>query len=224
MRFQFFAPTGKLPFDGFQEHATKVKECAWAFQQAIECYFSDKCDRFEEYLGEIDRLESEADEIKSTVRSAISKRGKLPVEKFQLFLYIQEQDKVLDCVEDCLNWIYYRPHSVVADGLRTGIVDLVDAVITPIEELSVMVSEARKFFNDSSSEKQRNIVKGLIRSLHMCEHEADKMEDSLKLNIFTKESDPIVVLHMLGLVERIGSIANHAENTGDVMRAMIESY
>ena len=86
-----------------------------------------------------------------------------------------------------------------------------------------MVSEARKFFSDTS-EKQRDIVKGLIRSLHMCEHEADKMEDSLKLNIFTKESDPIVVLHMIGLIERIGNIANHAENTGDVMRAMIESY
>ena len=223
MRIPFFAPTGSLPFDGFQEHATKVKECAWAFQQAIECYFSDKCDRFEEYLGEIDRLESEADVIKSTVRSAISKRGKLPVEKFQLFLYIQEQDKVLDCVEDCLNWIYYRPYSFVSEELRTDIFDLVDAVITPIEELSVMVSEARKLFSNFS-EKQRDVVKGLVRSLHMCEHEADKMEDSLKLNIFTKESDPIVVLHMLGLVERIGNIANHAENTGDVMRAMIESY
>lgn len=223
MRFPFFAPTGTLPFDGFQEHATKVKECAWAFQQAIECYFTDKCDRFEEYLGEIDRLESEADEIKSTVRSTISKRGKLPVEKFQLFLYIQEEDKVLDCVEDCLNWISYRLHSVAADELRRGIFDLVDAVITPIEELSVMVTEARQFFSDPT-EKQRDIVKGLIRSLHMCEHEADKMEDSLKLNIFTRESDPIVVLHMIGLIERIGAIANHAENTGDVMRAMIESY
>jgi predicted phosphate transport protein (TIGR00153 family) len=223
MRFQFFAPSGTLPFDGFQEHATKVKECAWAFQQAMECYFSDRCDRFEEYLGEIDRLESEADEIKSTVRGAISKRGKLPVEKFQLFLYIQEQDKVLDCVEDCLNWIYYRPYTVVSDELRKGIFDLVDAVITPIEELSVMVIEARKLFSNFS-EKQRDVVKGLVRSLHMCEHEADKMEDSLKLNIFTKESDPIVVLHMIGVVERIGAIANHAENTGDVMRAMIESY
>jgi len=223
MRLPFFAPTGTLPFDGLQEHAIKVKECAWAFQQAIECYFTDTCDRFEEYQGEIDRLESEADEIKSSVRSMISKRGKLPVEKFQLFLYIQEQDKVLDCVEGCLNWIYYRPHSIVSDELRRGIFDLVDAVITPIEELSVMASEARKFFSDSS-EKQREIVKGLIRSLHMCEHEADKMEDSLKLNIFTKESDPIVVLHMIGLIERIGAIANHAENTGDVMRAMIETF
>ena len=223
MRFPFFAPTGTLPFDGFQEHAKKVKECGWAFQQAIECYFTEKCDRFEEYLGEIDRLESEADDIKRMVRLTISKRGKLPVEKFQLFLYIQEEDKVLDCVEDCLNWIYYRPHSVVSDELRRDIFDLVDAVITPIEELSVMVTEARQFFSDST-EKQRDIVKGLIRSLHLCEHEADKMEDSLKLNIFTKESDPIVVIHMIGVVERIGAIADHAENTGDVMRAMVESY
>ncbi len=221
MRLPLFSQFVALPFDGFQEHAEKVKECAWAFQQSVECYFSNRCDRFAEYLREVDRLESEADEIKINIRRTISKRGKMTVDKFQLFMYIQEQDKVLDCVEDCLNWISYRPDTVVSEELKKGFFDLVDAVITPIEEVSVMVKEARLYFDDYS-ERQRTIVKDIIRNLHKCEHEADKLEDALKFNIFTKVSDPIVVIHMIGLTERIGAIANHAENTGDMMRAMIE--
>ncbi len=223
MRLPFVSQYSELPLDGFQQHANKIKECAWAFQQAIECYFSDSCEAFGEYQSEVDRLESEADEIKHKIRSNISKRAKMQVDKYQLYVYIQEQDKVLDCVEDCLNWIAYRPETVLSDELKKGFFDLADAVVTPIEELTVMVSEAKKFFKDFS-EKQRTIVKDIIISLHQNENDADKLEDALKLNIFAKVTDPIVVYHMIGLATRIGSIADHAENTGDMMRAMIESY
>ena len=221
MKIPFFTPFVALPFDGFQEHAEKVKECAWAFQQAIECYFAEKCENFEEYLYEVDRLESEADEIKISIRRSVSKRAKMRVDKFQLFLYIQEQDKVLDCVEDCLNWISYRRNTTLSKELRKGFINLVDAVLTSIEEVSHMVQEARLYF-ENYSERQRKIVKDIIRNLHDTEHEADKLEDALKFDIFSKESDPIVVYHMIELTQRIGAIANHAENTGDMMRAIIE--
>lgn len=226
MRLSFFSQTVELPFEGFQAHAEKVKECAWAFQQAIECYFSPSCEKFGEYLREIDRLESEADQIKYEVRANISKRSKMRVDKFQLFMYIGEQDKVLDCVEDCLNWISYRPEQLLPEQLKNEFFDLVDAVIVPIEELSTMVAEAKKYFDDYNySERQRTIVKDIINNLHKSEHEADKLEDMLTFNIFTKEqTNPIEAFHMVELVRRIGAIADHAENTGDMMRAMIENY
>jgi hypothetical protein len=221
MKIPFFSPFVELPFNGFQEHAEKIKECAWAFQQAMECYFDGRCDRFEEYLGEVDRLESEADEIKIKIRATISRKAKMTLDKFQLFVYIQEQDKVLDCVEDCLNWVSYRPEGVLPEVLKKDFFTLVDSVIAPIEELSVMVVEARKYF-DAYSMRQREVVKDIIRNLHRCEHESDRLEAVVKFNIFHFETDPIAVFHLVELADRIGSIADHAENTGDMMRAMIE--
>jgi uncharacterized protein Yka (UPF0111/DUF47 family) len=47
------------------------------------------------------------------------------------------------------------------------------------------------------------------------------LEDSLKRNIFQLETDPVAVFQMIRLTETIGSIADHAENAGDMMRAMI---
>lgn len=221
MRIPFFNQHMALPFDGFQEHAEKVKECAWAFQQAIECFFSKECRKLVDYMNEVDRLETEADEIKVSIRRGLSNKSKLPVDKFQLFLYIQEQDKVLDCVEDCLNWISYHPNSDMPEALRKQFFDLVDSVIAPIEEVSHMVIEAKKYFADYS-ERQRRVVTDIIRSLHESEHEADRLEDSLKSEIFTTVTDPITVYHLVELAQRIGAIADHAENTGDIMRAMIE--
>jgi len=208
------------PFDGLQEHAEKVKECAWAFQQAIECHIADKCLTFEDIRRDVIELESEADAIKRRIRGHIPKGTLLPVDKFQLFRYLREQDKVLDAVEDALDWISYRSDPGIPKEFEKDFFLLVDSVIEPIEELTKMVFEARKYFKNYS-EKQRNVVKHIINNLRRQEHEADNLEDIIKEKVFNMKIDAVTVFHMIRLAETIGSIADHAENAGDMMRAMI---
>ncbi len=208
------------PFEGLQEHAEKVKECAWAFQQAIECHISQKCQTFSELHAEVERLEHEADAIKRRIRGHLPIGTLMPVSKFQLFRYLREQDGVLDAVEDVLDWISYRPDTGIPADLEKDILLLVDAVIDPIEELSKMVAEARKYFR-TYNEKQRIYVKDIIRTLRRQEHEADIIEDRIKRAAFHLPIDAVTVFHMVRLAEIIGSIADHAENAGDMMRAML---
>jgi hypothetical protein len=208
------------PFEGLQEHAEKVRECGWVFQQAVECYASDKCEEFDALRQEVSKLESEADAIKRRIRGHLPKGTRMPVSKFELFLYIREQDKVLDSVQDALDWLSYRGRPSIPEELQKDLFLLVDSVIEPMEDLSRMISEAKKYF-DSYSEKQRRIVKDIIHNLRKREHEADQIEDELKIKLFTIEKDPIAIFHMVRLSEIIGSIADHAENAGDMMRAMI---
>ena len=118
MRIPFLSFFITSPFDGLLEHAEKVKECGWAFQQAIECHASELCQEFEEYRQEVVRLESEADAIKRRIRGHIPKGTRMPVSKFELFLYIREQDKVLDSVQDSLDWLSYRNVPVTNEQLK----------------------------------------------------------------------------------------------------------
>jgi len=208
------------PFEGLQEHAEKVKECAWTFQQAVECHVATRCKRFEELREEIISLESEADAIKRRIRGHIPIGTLMPVDKFQLFLYLREQDAVLDSVEDTLDWISYRSDPGIPATLQKDFLKLVDAVINPIDELSKMVREARVYFKNYS-DKQRDVVKEIISRLRSEEHEADKVEDLIKQKALNLKTDPVTVFHMVRLAETMGSIADHAENAGDMMRAMI---
>ena len=219
MRFPFRSILVTSPFDGLQDHAEKVRECGWAFQQAIECYISDKCEEFEVLRGEVSKLESNADSIKRSIRGHVPKGTRMPVTEYQLFSYLKEQDKVLDSVQDSLNWLSYRT-TTIPEAMEKEVFLLVDAVIEPIEELSRMVSEAREYF-ESYSEKQRRIVKDIIHNIRKQEHEADAREDELKVKIFSIEKDPVSIFHLVRLAEIIGSVADHAENAGDMMRAMI---
>ncbi len=220
MRIPFFSMFVTSPFDGLQEHAEKVKECAWTFQQAIECHFSDRCDRFEDLRHDIIEMESQADAIKRRIRGHIPKGTLMPVDKFQLFRYLREQDSVMDSVEDALDWISYRSDPGIPKELQKDFLLFIDSVVDPIDELDKMVKEARKYFRNYS-DTQRVVVKDIIRILRDQEHAADKHEDAIKKRVLNMKIDPVTVFHMVRLAETIGSIADHAENAGDMMRAMV---
>jgi predicted phosphate transport protein (TIGR00153 family) len=220
MRIPFLSMFITSPFDGLQEHAAKVQDCAWTFQQAIECHVSKECPRFEELREDIIKLESEADSIKRRIRGHLPKGTLLTVDKFQLFRYLREQDSVLDKVEDSLDWISYRSDPGIPEELKKDFLLFVDAVIDPIDELSNMVQSARTYFS-TFSDKDRDQVKDIIRTLRKQEHRADKHEDNIKEKVFNMKIDPVTVFHMVRLAETIGSIADHAENAGDMMRAMV---
>jgi predicted phosphate transport protein (TIGR00153 family) len=220
MRIPFSSMFIASPFDSLQEHAEKVKECSWAFQQAMECYASSRCDTFEELRQDVSRFENEADAIKRRIRGHLPKGVMMPVEKFQLFRYLREQDSVLDSVKKAINWLSFRPEAGIPEYAEKDFFLLIDAVIEPIEELTVMVSEARIYFKNFS-EKQRQKVKEIITNLRQMEHEADKREYALIKKIFKNEKDPITLNHLVRLTEIIGNIADHAENTADMMRAML---
>ena len=220
MRLPYLSMFMTSPFEGLQQHAEKVKECAWAFQQAMECHVSKQCETFEELRQEVVQLEHDADSIKRRIRGHLPIGTFMPVSKFQLFRYLREQDGVLDSVEDALDWISYRSDPGIPHQLEKDFFLLVDAVVEPIEELSKMVSEARKYFG-TYEEKQRVVVKDIIRRLRQREHEADKLEASIKSKVFHIDLDPVSVFHAIRLTEIVGSIADHAENAGDMMRAML---
>ena len=209
----------KSPFEGLQEHAEKIKECAWAFQGAMECHFAAKCETFEKFRQEVVQMESDADVIKRRIRGHLPKGTIMPISNFLLFRYLREQDGVLDAMEDTLDWISYRSEKGIPENLDKDFALLVDSVIDPIENMSKMVIEARKYFK-IFSEKQREGVKDIIHSLREQEHEADKYEDAIKRKVF-ELNDAVTIFHLVRLAETIGSIADHAQNAGDMMRAML---
>jgi hypothetical protein len=61
----------------------------------------------------------------------------------------------------------------------------------------------------------------MIHQLRQHEHDADQLEEALKRKIFGTVQDPVAVYHLVQLADMIGDIADHAENAGDMMRAMI---
>ena len=208
------------PFDGLQEHAEKVKECARIFQKSIECILEDRFEDFEQLRKDVDKLESEADAIKRSIREQPLEGSLVAVNRFELFRYLREQDRVLDAIEESIDWLSFKARAGIPEVLEKDFMLLLEAVMKPIEILSKMLTEASEYFL-KPSEEQRVRIKDIIRTLRQYENESDKVEYAIKDKIFNVLDDAVAVFHMTRLTENIGSIADYAENAGDMMRAII---
>lgn len=220
MRIPILSMFMTSPFEGLQEHAEKVRDGAAIFRIAVKCYLNAECESFERDRQEVSDLEHQADAVKRRIRGHLPKGTLLPVDKFQIFDYLREQDKVIDCFEHALDWLSFRPADKIPEYFQGGILFLVDSVLDPIDRLNEMLTDARRYFK-TFSEEDRDIVKEHIRELRKKEGQADILEATLKHDIFAKETDAVTIFHLIRLVETLGEIADHVENAGDRMRAMI---
>ncbi|MBW1818104.1 MAG: DUF47 family protein, partial [Deltaproteobacteria bacterium] len=108
MRTNFMYLFYKSPFENLKRHADKVSECARMFLEAVNCHLAKDCTAFDNLTDQVARLESEADAIKRNIRGHVPRGILMPVDKFQFFMYLREQDKVVDAVEEALYWLSYR--------------------------------------------------------------------------------------------------------------------
>ncbi|MEJ2364878.1 MAG: TIGR00153 family protein [Deltaproteobacteria bacterium] len=220
MRFSFFSLFYESPFKKLKDHADKVKECAWMFKRAVECYLQRDCEEFDQLTEDVAMLESQADWLKRNLRNHLPRGLLMPVDKFVLVDCLREQDHVLDNVEKALYWLSFKPEGEIPEELVGDLLHLVDAVIPAIEKLPVMAEQAITYF-ESSTEENRNRLKSTIRDIHQAEKEADHLEHELKKDAFALLKDPVDIFHVVRLVEIIANIADDAQNASDRMRTMI---
>jgi len=220
MRFSFFSLFYESPFKKLKDHADKVKECAWMFKRAVECYVEQDCEEFDKLTEDVAKLESQADWLKRNLRNHLPRGLLMPVDKFVLVDCLREQDHVLDNVEAALYWLSFKPEGGIDEELIGDFLHLVDAVIPCIERLPDMAEQAMVYFKNST-EKNRDKLKSTIRDIHQAEKEADHLEYELKRQAFVVLKDPVDLFHFVRLVEVIANIADDAQNASDRMRTMI---
>uniref|UniRef100_A0A7V6CE37 Phosphate-specific transport system accessory protein PhoU homolog n=1 Tax=Thermodesulfobacterium geofontis TaxID=1295609 RepID=A0A7V6CE37_9BACT len=210
----------ELPvFDLLKKHAHLVLECAERLSLALEAYNKKDYTNLEEIAKHIFEIEKEADQLKRNIRGHLPKGIILPVERFELFLYLKEQDAIADVAEEILNWLSFKH------------IEIPKTIFKMMEELLSKSIEALKFLEDLivysadfllyRNENSRNEAKEIVRNIRYSQYLAEEFGNKIKKEIFSQINDPLHLFYTLKLVELILGIPHHAENTADLMRAMI---
>ena len=209
----------KTPFENLVKHAEMVKKCAHMLFKATEFYLDGDIEQFDEMTEKVALLESSADKIKRNTRNHLPRGLLMPVEKFQFLEYLREQDKVLGRVEEALYWLSYRSSDLPL-GIAEDLLDLVKGVVSPIEKLAELAEGAWNYFRNGR-EQDRVLLKRTVRDISQWESEADLLERELIKRVFLEIQEPMEAFHLIKLIGIIGQIADHAEDAGDRMRAMV---
>ena len=211
----------RSPFKGLLEHASKVHECIKYLMPAAEYFCDGKYEKMEEMVIKIRDLEHEADVIKGNIRAHLPKFIFLPVKRGDFLMLLREEDAILDYAEDVANLMSMR-HTPVPKKIRNDFLEHTKKVVETAKAFEKAVLNLKDLLETSFSKREREQTKKMIHHIHRKEWEADQIEAKLSKELFNiKDLDPVSVIHLLKIVDRMDQIANHAENAGDWLRAML---
>ena len=213
---------GTSPFGPLVEHTRRVHRTVELIRPLLEAYLAEDWARCEELHDEISRREHEADVQKNEIREKLPKSLFLPVDRGDVLHYLKEQDAIADAVEDLAVMLTLRAIQTPED-LKPRILEFADQVILTSEELGEAASELGDLFEASFGGPEVEKVMEMVKDVNDQEWEADKQQRRVTRSLLEHEDglDAVEVMLWMRILEVLGRVANHAENTGDLLRMMM---
>ena len=213
----------KNPFEGLKHHSKKLDECVNYMRKCLLAYLECDFDRADEYKEEVGKMEHEADLIKANIRAHIPKSIFMPVPKDQFQMLLHDADSILDYAEDVVVLLTMK-RSCVPEKVSEDLKELSKKVLECVDEFQNVMESLEELTEYSFRGNERDKVKEMIKNVHYLEHEADIVEYKISKYLFNmdqNEMDPVSIIHLLKVIDRLGQVADKAENAADRVRAMM---
>lgn len=200
----------------------EVDRCVACVPELVEMLIAGDTAGLERMSREVSTLEGKADDAKNKLRAKMPVRLLLPVDRRDLLRLMSEIDAMADCAEDIGVLLTLRRYEVPAElkPLLREFVERVMATVTAASDLIGMMDDLMGAgfagaIADAALVKADNIGR--------LEHEADKLQDRCAKALFRAEGElpPVGIFMWTKLLNKIGDIANHAENVGDQFRLFV---
>ncbi|AKB18292.1 MULTISPECIES: TIGR00153 family protein [unclassified Methanosarcina] len=211
------------PFVPLEMHAKKGVLAVEKLAEAMDAYCKGDQALLNERTDEIDKLEHDADKIKQKIRVSIPSSIRLPVNKKDLLSFLKQQDSIADFAQASAYWMTLRSCKDLPEEIKEGFLELMAASLKTARMYNELVGELYKLLATSFSKEEIKETMQIIPEVEKLEHDVDVLETALLKKIFEHEEalGGAGVCHLIGLVERIGGIADKSASAADRLRSMI---
>jgi len=214
---------GKSPFAPLQTHMSRVASCIEKLTDVLQTVVKQDTDKIEKLVGELCRLEHEADLTKNDIRNHLPKSLFLPIDRSHFLDILSIQDSIADQAEEIgilLSMYPLEQFSDLEDLLKAfsqKAFDVFWSARKVIQEIDELLESS---FGGIEAEK----VKTMVEQTAKQEHEAALLQRALMKKLFQEGShltQPSFYL-WLKLVEEIGEISSRSERLANRIRMVLE--
>jgi predicted phosphate transport protein (TIGR00153 family) len=211
----------KSPFTGLQKHFKYVKSGTLALEKAVKYYLKGDLENFKKYGEQVNKSEDTADQVKGNIRNHLPKFIFIPIDKGDFLALLSEADGILDSAEDVVVLMDMR-RTKIPEKIKNEFLGVMKKAVETVDALGNAMDLFKFMLDSSFGGKTRQDIKHVIHSIHRIEHESDLIEKKISKQLFNDSNlDAIAVVHLLKIVDRMGCMADHAENAADKIRAML---
>lgn len=213
---------GKSPFGPLAQHAEQVRATVELTTPLMEAFLAGERERTIELYERISKLEHKADIIKTDIRDHLPKSLLMPVDRGDVLTFLREQDRIADRAEDVGVLVTMRA-TPTAKSMHEPVMALVAAVNATASAWFKVASELPTLENASWAGPEVERMMDQIRTISNLEWEADKRQAEATRVMFENENEigAVSVVLWMNIFRVLGSVADHAENTADLLRVML---
>lgn len=213
---------GRSPFKPLADHATRVHETVALVPTLVESFIAADWDETRTIYDRISKLEHKADVLKNEIRDHLPKSMFMPVDRGDVLLFLKEQDGIADAAED-LAVILTMRHTPTPEGMREDVRGFVDQVVRTSELWWRSAEELPVLQEVSFTGPEVEKTMARIAEISDMEWKADQLQWAVSRRLFEYEEElgPVSVMMWMRAFQVLGGIANHAENTADLLRLML---
>lgn len=201
---------------------TEVVRTSERVQDLIELLSRGDQPGVERLAKEISVMEGKADDAKNVARSKMPVRLLMPVDRRDVLKLISQIDAIADCAEDVGVLLTIRPLTV-SEEMKPFLHLFVERVLETIREAAKLIDMIDDLVESGFAGPPAERVLEQAAILNRAEHEADKIQDRCAKVLFKEEDTmaPTAVFMWTKVLNKIGDMANHAENVGDQFRLFV---
>jgi predicted phosphate transport protein (TIGR00153 family) len=212
----------KSPFAQLANHTERVHETVILLPPLFEAFFEGDEAGTEEVYKRISKLEHKADVLKNEIRDHLPRSVFLPVDRGDVLLFLKEQDGIADRAEDVAVLLTMR-RTPTPEEMRAPVMDFVRHTVATSNAWLDIARELTTLQEASFTGPEVDKTMERIRDISDMEWEADKRQAAVGKLLFRHEDElgAVSVFFWMNILRVIGGIANHAENTADLLRLML---
>lgn len=212
----------KSPFEPLYEHRLHVQKSISLVKPLFKVMFAGDKKELERISQEIIEAEKAADDVKVEIRRILPKGVYLSVNREDLLRYLKIQENLADTVEDIMVLLSIKELSTPPE-LANEILLFVDIVVNVCDIADKATDHLRSLVESGFRGEDVREVLSLVEESEKGEREADIAGLKLAKLLFTLEDEmkPSDLILWFRIFKMIGSLADNADNTGDLLRTLL---
>lgn len=204
---------GRSPFGQIQTHMEQVSKCVHRMGDAVKAMTESRFDELDKFADEVSKLEHQADEIKSDIRSHLIRRFFMPIDRTEVLEIVSQQDSLADTAEDVCK-IMTLKKLPMGGGILEDFQEFVQLNLQAFDVVASIISQLDELIESGFGGAEGERIRALAHEVAFAEHQADVVQIRLLKKLYERDSEMSVgQFHLWMRLTRILSrVANISEN------------
>jgi uncharacterized protein len=202
----------------------KVCQCVECMPGVVVAQCSGNLEVLEAASGEINKLEKEADEIKTEIRKRLSRSLFSSIERNEMLVLLHFLDGIADACQDVGRLMCMRK-TTVPEALHGGLTQLAEKIVQGAQQLTRVTSSLAGTGPDEGLSPNAADLISELEGVGRLEFECDEQEQALQKDLLSREEElsAVDIMFLMNIIRELGGVADELENSADALVRVLGS-